>query len=111
MRDIAIAVILGIAARYGIPYIKSLLSAKKLELAASFIQKAVEAAEQKIKGSKMGEEKKEWVLSLVRGAGIIAVETAEALLEAAVKAMNDAALLTQKAASDASDMLAEQKKG
>lgn len=72
-----------------VPYIKSKLSvAQQAELAA-WVEIAVKAAEQIIQGTKLGQERKEWVMSFLedRGYNLNDKETAEkieALIEAFV---------------------------
>ena len=95
--DALLAGLLGIIIRYGIPCIKSLVTQSRFAFLKKWVQTAVMAAEQKIRGSKMGQEKKAWVVSLLEKVGFAADETVDALIEAAVKYMNDAAAQAETA--------------
>ena len=86
--------------RYAAPYITSIANVKNFDFVSGWVDKAVDAAEQKIKGSGMGEERKEWVINLLNSIGIIADDAVDALIEAAVKAMNDTNKTIQDAAND-----------
>jgi len=83
---IAVTLITG----YLIPYIKSQITVKNFSVLKEKIAAAVQAAEQTIRGSKMGETRKAWVIGVLTAAGVIVDDMAEAMIEAAVKAMNDA---------------------
>jgi hypothetical protein len=81
---------------YLIPFVKQFIKSKLTERQYSdleyFSSILVDAAEQKYVGSKMGKEKKEYVLNQLREKGF-AVDEAEldAFIEAAVKRLKDAA--------------------
>lgn len=85
-----IGIVIVIITRYFIPFIKGLIAKIDSEQIQALIDSAVHAAEQVIRGSKMGAERKEWVVNLLDGAGVIVDEMVDAMIEAAVKAMNDA---------------------
>jgi len=89
--DTVISAILFIVVRYGIPYVKELTAAKHFSVVTGWVEKAVSAAEQTIKGSGLGDEKKIFVISLLHKVGIVIDDTTDAMIEAAVKTLNDAA--------------------
>lgn len=67
-----------------IPYIKEKLSAEKYEKLKTFVRVAVAAAEQ-IYGSGMGQQKKEYVISLLLSKGIVVdVDEITAMIESEV---------------------------
>jgi phage I-like protein len=78
-----------IITRYAVPYVKANLTMKKFAFINGWINKAVAAAEQSIRGSKLGTKKKEYVIKLLKQVGITVDETVDALIEAAVKEMNN----------------------
>ena len=87
--DGILAVTLGFFLKYGIPYLKSLATSKNLSFISEWVNTAVNAAEQKIQGSGMGIKKKEWAVKLLEQVGIVVDDTVDAMIEAAVKAMNE----------------------
>ena len=89
--------------KYAAPYITNMADVKNFDFISAWVDKAVTAAEQKIKGSELGEERKEWVINLLESLGIIVDDAVDALIEAAVKAMNDANKTIQDAANEAID--------
>ena len=52
-----------------VPYISTKLSEAQLIELAKWVEIAVKAAEQIIKGTKVGQERKEWVLAYLRDRG------------------------------------------
>ena len=86
---------------YAAPYITSIAKVKNFDFISGWVDKAVYAAEQKIKGSELGEERKEWVINLLESLGIIVDDAVDALIEAAVKAMNSTNETIQDAANEA----------
>ncbi|SMC39474.1 phage holin, LLH family [Papillibacter cinnamivorans] len=88
--DAMLVIILGIVTKNLIPYIKQVLEEKANAYVKNWVQTAVAAAEQTITGSKMGEARKAWVIKLLAGLGIVADDAVNAMIEAAVKTLNDA---------------------
>ena len=98
--DAIILIGLTLYIRYAAPYITSIAKVKNFDFISGWVDKAVGAAEQVIKGSNMGEEKKDWVIQLLESIGIIVDDAVIALIEAAVKAMNDTNGTIKDAAND-----------
>lgn len=88
--DAMLVLILGIITKNLIPYIKTVLEEKAETYVKNWVKTAVAAAEQTITGSQMGAVRKAWVIKLLEGLGIVADEAVDAMIEAAVKALNDA---------------------
>jgi len=86
--DFVIAVALALIIKCGVPYIKSRITAEKLNFIKTWVESLVAAAEQTIKGSKMGPTKKAWVISMLEKLGIVVDDTVDALIESAVLALN-----------------------
>jgi hypothetical protein len=84
------AVAVTIITVYLVPFIKGRLAQVNGEKLDKLIDKAVQAAEQTIRGSGMGAERKAWVVALLGKTGVIVDDMVDAMIEAAVKAMNDA---------------------
>ncbi len=95
-----LALFLGVVLRFGIPYLKSLLKAKNFAFVSCWVDAAVAAAEQTIQGSGLGEKKKAFVVALLDKLHIAADDTVDALIEAAVKKMNEAVDSAAKAISE-----------
>ncbi len=89
--------------KYVAPYITKIADVKNFDFISGWVDKAVFAAEEKIKGSKLGNERKEWVIDLLESVGIITDNAVDALIDAAVKAMNEANKTIQDAANKAID--------
>jgi len=83
------ALVVGVLLKLGVPYVKSLLTAKNLSFVSGWVDAAVAAAEQTIQGSGLGEQKKTFVIALLKKLNIAADDAVDALIEAAVKKMND----------------------
>lgn len=88
--DGLLALLVGTLLKFGVPYIKSLLTAKNMSFISGWVDTAVAAAEQTIQGSGLGEKKKAYVIALLEKLEIIVDDAVNALIEAAVKKMNDA---------------------
>lgn len=74
---------------YLIPFIKSKYSTEKINNAYAYVTIAVKAAEQLMKDTKTGQEKREWVLQYLHNAGIdVDWSTIDALIEEAVYELN-----------------------
>jgi len=105
--DAVLAAALGVLLKYGVPYIKSLITAKNLAFIKTWVDTAVAAAEQTITGSGMGAEKKAWVIALLEKMEIIVDDTVDALIEAAVNALaatvDTVAAATTEAVTEATD--------
>ncbi|GEM_PF-2037703 len=87
--DAVLAALLGVILRYGVPYIKALITAKNFAFVSGWVDKAVAAAEQTIQGSGLGEKKKAFVIGLLSELNIVVDNTVDAMIEAAVKVLND----------------------
>lgn len=83
-------IFLGVVTKFFIPYLKTQATASNLACVKLWIDALVKAAEQTIHGSKMGTEKKAWVIKILKSVGIKIDETVDALIEAAVYALNSA---------------------
>ncbi|MDP4153529.1 MAG: phage holin, LLH family [Bacillota bacterium] len=81
---------MGIALKFAVPYIKSLLNVKNFNFISAWVDKLVAAAEQTIQGTKMGATRKLWVINMLNKLGIAVDDGVNALIEASVKALNDA---------------------
>ncbi len=93
--EFGIFIVITLVARYGIPFLKENLEQSKLSGVMDWIETAVEAAEQTIKTSGSGAEKKAIVTEFLKEiitAKKISISDAQlnALIEAAVYAMNSA---------------------
>lgn len=88
-----IILVTGVVSRYVIPWIRVKLDSEKVTQVTSFIQSAVNCAEQIINGQGLGAEKKVYVTELVQKylgehKYKISEEQINLLIEAAVKSMN-----------------------
>lgn len=93
--ELVIIIVITLVARYGIPFLKEILEQSKLSGVMDWIDTAVDAAEQTIKGSGAGAEKKaivtEFLHQILTSKNLsISDEQLDALIEAAVFAMNKA---------------------
>ena len=93
-------VIVSAAIVYLIPmakrYLKSKLNERQYSDLEYFSSILVDAAEQKYEGEKMGKEKKQYVLNLLREKGFAVDESElDAFIEAAVKRLKDSASAVQ----------------
>jgi hypothetical protein len=95
--EAAATVAVAVITRYLVPYIKGRIALINADKLTAMINTAVRAAEQQIKGAKLGEEKKDFVLSLLEKSGVIVTDMVDAMIEAAVKAMNDEVLTLSEA--------------
>lgn len=89
--DALLVLALGVMIKYLIPWIQSLITKQNFSALSGWIQAAVAAAEQTIQGSGMGAQKKTFVVNLLHELGVTADSTVDALIEAAVKKLNDTA--------------------
>ncbi|SMC92103.1 phage holin, LLH family [Papillibacter cinnamivorans] len=97
--DALLVLALGVTVKYLIPWIQSLITKQNLSVLTNWVQAAVAAAEQTIQGSGLGAQKKAFVVNLLHELGISVDSTVDALIEAAVKKLNDtAAVLSALAA-------------
>lgn len=87
--DALLVLALGVVVRFGVPWIQSLIAKQNLSVLTVWIQSAVAAAEQTVQGSKLGEQKKALVIKLLNELGVSVDSTVDALIEAAVKKLND----------------------
>lgn len=85
-----IALFIGIITKFLVPYIKSQITTQNLSFIKTWVDSLVNAAEQKIQGSKMGVEKKKWVVSMLENLGIVVDDSVDALIESAVLVLNNA---------------------
>ncbi len=85
--DFVLAVLLGLFMKYVVPYLKSKITTENLSFIKGWVEDLVAAAEQTITGSKMGSERKAWVISMLEKLGIVVDDTVDALIEAAVLAL------------------------
>lgn len=84
-----IALAAALATAFLIPWIKSKTTAEQRDEILIWVNIAVTAAEQIFTGSGRGEEKKEYVLKFLEERGFkVDFETLDALIEAAVKKLN-----------------------
>lgn len=82
-----ITLIFALISRYAIPYAKSKLDDRKMELLRIAVQTAVYAAEQ-LYNSDQGKEKKEYVINLLKEYGyVVDPEKIEPTLNALIEAM------------------------
>jgi 3-hydroxyacyl-CoA dehydrogenase len=73
-----------------VPYFKSKTTAQQRDTIEYWVDVAVEAFEQKMVGTKLGEERKAEVLKFIQSKGFkIDEKDLDLLIEAAVKVMND----------------------
>lgn len=92
--ELAIVIVFTLIARYVVPFIKQLTENEKIAAATSWIQDAVDAAEQTMKANK-GHEKKavvtEYLKKILTAKNIsISDDQLDTMIEAAVFAMNQA---------------------
>lgn len=71
-----------------IPFIKNQIKSDNLQFIKSWVDTAVAAAEQKIKGSKLGAERKKFVIEMLESLEIIVDDAVDNMIEAAVFALN-----------------------
>lgn len=84
-----IALITAVITTFLIPWIKSKTNAQQREQLVAWAKIAVAAAEQIYKGSKRGEEKKQYVLGFLAKNGFsVDGDSVNAAIEAAVKQLN-----------------------
>jgi hypothetical protein len=81
----ALSVGVGCLVKFGLPYLDSLLSEKKLSHIKNLVDAGVKAAEQTIQGSGMGAAKKAFVIDMLQKADVKCDSTVDALVEAAAK--------------------------
>ena len=100
--DLFLALALALLTRYAIPYLKAKTTAEDLEYIKNLVKAAVDAAEQKFIGPKLGPDvRKPWVKNLLENAGLIVDDLIDAMIDAAVRAMNAAVDATEDAAKEA----------
>jgi len=105
--DGVLTIALGFLLKYGVPYVKSLLTAKNFAFMSGWVEKAVLAAEQTIQGSGLGEKKKAFVISLLEKLEIVVDDSVDALIEAAVKKMKEAVDTTASVVTEAVETATE----
>ena len=89
-----IALIAAVISAFVIPWIKSKTTSQQREELVAWIKIAVSAAEQIYKGSRRGEEKKQYVLDFLQQNGFsIDEEAVNAAIEAAVKQLNSEGII------------------
>ncbi len=87
--DTVIALIMAIISTFAIPWIKSKTTAQQREDLVAWVKIAVAAAEQIYRGTKRGEEKKQYVLDFLTKNGFsVNKDSVNAAIEAAVKQLN-----------------------
>ena len=95
-----IALLIGIFTKFFVPYIKSQITAQKFSFVKTWVDSLVNAAEQKIQGSKMGADKKKWVVDMLEKLGIVVDDSVDALIESAVLVLNNTIDATSKVVVD-----------
>ena len=85
--DFVLALALGLFVKFVVPYTKSKITTENLSFVKTWVDSAVLAAEQTIKGSEMGAKKKEWVIEFLKQLEITVDDTVDAMIEASVKAL------------------------
>ncbi len=84
-----------------LPYIKQSIGAEKYNLIISYVEQAVNCAEQIFGGNGTGEQKKQYVIHMMQmildKVGYkLTEEELNMIIESAVKAMNDAKVINEK---------------
>lgn len=88
-----IAFLAALALKYGVPYIKSKMSIERRQSLLFWAKLAVQAAEQLIKGSGLGSDKKSYVLDFLREKGFdINEKEVDVAIESAVLELKNAIL-------------------
>lgn len=95
-----ILVLIGVITKFLVPYVKSQITTQKLSFIKTWVDSLVNAAEQKIQGSKMGDEKKKWVVDMLKKLGIVVDDSVDALIESAVFVLNNAIDSASKIVTD-----------
>lgn len=95
-----IALVAVIITAYVIPMLKKKMSAEEYELLMKIAEQGVLAAEQIMSGSKLGKEKKEYVINYIKTTlkeknMTVNMEDINTAIEAAVKQMNEAKVLSE----------------
>lgn len=85
-----VLILIGVITKFLVPYVKSQITTQKLSFVTTWVDSLVNAAEQKIQGSKMGDEKKKWVVDMLKKLGIVVDDSVDALIESAVLVLNNA---------------------
>lgn len=85
-----VLILIGVITKFIVPYVKSQITTQKLSFVTTWVDSLVNAAEQKIQGSKMGDEKKKWVVDMLKKLGIVVDDSVDALIESAVLVLNNA---------------------
>lgn len=90
-----------IVSGFVLPYIKQCIGAEKYNLIISYVEKAVNSAEQIFGGEGTGQQKKDYVIHIMQNViekiGYkLTEEQLNMLIESAVKAMNDAKIINEK---------------
>lgn len=89
-----IALIAAIISAFVIPWIKSKTTAQQREDLVAWVKIAVAAAEQIYRGTKRGEEKKQYVLDFLTKNGFsVNEDSVNAAIEAAVKQLNSEGII------------------
>ena len=95
-----VLILIGVITKFLVPYVKSQITTQKLSFVKTWVDSLVNAAEQKIQGSKMGAEKKKWVVDMLKKLGIVVDDSVDALIESAVLVLNNAIDSTAKTITD-----------
>lgn len=95
-----ILVLIGVITKFLVPYVKSQITTQKLSFIKTWVDSLVNTAEQKIQGSKMGDEKKKWVVDMLKKLGIVVDDSVDALIESAVFVLNNAIDSASKIVTD-----------
>ena len=82
-------VILAVAVVFIAPYLVAKCDAEKLAKIMAYVKMGVQAAEQIIKGTGKGKEKKDYVISFLESLGYTDLPLINTLVESAVKEMNN----------------------
>lgn len=95
-----IALVAVIITAYVIPMLKKKMSAEEYELLMKIAEQGVLAAEQIMSGSKLGKEKKEYVINYIKTTlkeknMTVNMKDINTAIEAAVKQMNEAKALSE----------------
>lgn len=95
-----VLILIGVITKFLVPYVKSQITTQKLSFVKTWVDSLVNAAEQKIQGSKMGAEKKKWVVDMLKKLGIVVDDSVDALIESAVLVLNNAIDSASKTITD-----------
>lgn len=100
--EAVIALVAALITAFLVPYIKSRTTAQQQATIAGLVEVAVAAAEQ-LYESGQGEAKKSYVVTWLQAAGVEVDDTVDAMIEAAVYAINTAAITLVEGLTDEPD--------